>query len=127
MNNMILIMVSKNTGYISKFLKRADKAIDDGVKKADEIIEDAVEFGGMAASQAKKTSAELQSRAKKEQASLKKKGLKKINDGIAATKQMTSNTEKDLDTLEKLGKLRKDGVITEKEFQAKKKKILGRI
>jgi len=37
------------------------------------------------------------------------------------------NTEDDLATLEKLGKLRKSGVITEKEFQAKKKKILGRI
>ena len=40
---------------------------------------------------------------------------------------MTSNAENDLELLEKLGKLRKSGVITEKEFQAKKKKILGRI
>jgi len=42
-------------------------------------------------------------------------------------KKITSNVDEDLATLEKLGKLRKSGVITEKEFQAKKKKILGRI
>ncbi len=44
----------KKTGHIERFLKRADKAIDEGVKKADEILDDAVEFGGMAAGQAKK-------------------------------------------------------------------------
>jgi len=44
-------MVTKKIrpGYIEKFLKRADKAIDDaveeGIKRADEIVADAVEFG----------------------------------------------------------------------------------
>ena len=117
----------KNAGYIEKFLKKADGAIDDGIKKADEILEDAVEFGVMAAGQAKKTGTELQDRAKKEKTSLKRQGIKKINDGISAARNVTSNTDRDLETLEKLGKLRKAGVITEKEFQAKKKKILARI
>ena len=49
----------KGTGYIEKFLKKADKAIEDGVKRADEVLEDAVELGVMAASQAKKTSGEF--------------------------------------------------------------------
>lgn len=121
-------MASKrDTGYIEKFLKRADRAIDDGIKKADEVLEDAVEFGAMAAGQAKKTSAELQKRAKKERANLKTQGIKKINEGISAAKQAASSTDRDLATLEKLGKLRKAGVITEREFQAKKKKILSRI
>ena len=40
---------------------------------------------------------------------------------------MTSNTHEDLETLKKLGKLRNSEVITEKEFQAKKKKILDKI
>lgn len=117
----------KNTKYIERFLQKADKAIDDGIKKADEAIGDAVEFGGLAADQAKKTSAELQKRAKQGQSNIKKQGLKKINDGIESAKQITSNTERDLDILEKLGSLRESGVITEKEFQAKKKKILARI
>ena len=42
-------------------------------------------------------------------------------------KKVTTNTHDDLEILKKLGKLRKSEVITEKEFQAKKKKILGRI
>ena len=63
----------------------------------------------------------------KEREALQKRGEKKIKEGIAAAKKATSNTSEDLATLEKLGKLRKAGVITEKEFQAKKKKILGRI
>ncbi len=35
--------------------------------------------------------------------------------------------KEDLETLAKLGELRKAGIITESEFQSKKKKILGRI
>ena len=117
----------KKIGHIEKFLKRADKAIDDGIKKADEVLEDAVEFGAMAAGQAKKTSFELRRKAEKESKSLKKKGIEKINDGISAAKSATSNADEDLKTLERLGKLRKTGIITEKEFQEKKKKILKRI
>ena len=123
-----LTMASKkDAGYIGRFLKRADRAIDDGVKKADDILEDAVEFGSMAAGQAKKASSDLHSRARKEQANLKTEGIKKINKGIRAAKQATTTTEHDLETLEKLGKLREAGIITEREFQAKKKKILERI
>ena len=117
----------KNTGHIEKFLKKANKAIDEGIKKADEILDDAVEFGGMAAGQAKKTSFELRRRAEKESEFLKKKGAAKLNEGILAAKNATSNVEGDLKTLEKLGKLKKSGVLTEKEFQEKKKKILARI
>lgn len=120
-------MASKKEGYIEKFLKKADKAIQDGVKRADEVLEDAVEFGTMTAKQAAQVSKELRSQAKKERDELQKKGIKKINEGIIAAKGVTSSIEQDLATLEKLGKLRKAGVITEKEFQAKKKKILGRI
>ena len=137
--HITLIMATKrNSGYIEKFrkkasdaiddgVKKASVAIDDGIKKADDILDEAVEFGAMAAGQAKKTGAELHSKAKKEKDNLKKRGAKKINEGITAAKNATSNTEQDLATLEKLGKLRKAGVITEKEFQAKKKKILARI
>ena len=118
---------SKKGGYIDKFLKRADKAIQEGVKKADEVLEDAVEFGSMTAQQAAKTSKELRNQAKKEREALQKRGAAKINESILSAKKITSNADDDLKTLEKLGKLKKSGVITEKEFQAKKKKILDRI
>ena len=68
-----------------------------------------------------------QTKRKKESESLQKKGLAKINEGLSSAKKMTANSEEDLKMLEKLGKLRKSGVITQKEFQEKKKKILSRI
>ena len=120
-------MGNKKGGYIDKFLKKADKAIQEGVKKADEVLEEAVEFGSMTAKQASKASKELRNQAKKEREELHKKGIKKINEGISTAKKITSNTHDDLEILKKLGKLRKAEVITEKEFQAKKKKILDRI
>lgn len=120
-------MEEKKGGYIDKFLKKADEAIQEGVKKADEVLEEAVEFGTMTAKQAAKTSKALRNQAKKERDTLQKKGIAKINEGISNAKKITRNTQDDLETLEKLGKLRKSGVITGKEFQAKKKKILDRI
>ncbi len=119
--------IAKKGGYIEKFLKKADKALQEGVKKADEVLDDAVELGVMSAKQAGKTSKELRSQPKKERKTLQKRGIKKIKGGILSAKNVTFNTNEDLETLKKLGKLRKNGVITEKEFQAKKKKILDRI
>ena len=118
---------TKKGGYIEKLLKKADKALQEGVTKADKVLEDAVELGIMTGKQASKTSKELRNQAKKERKSLQKRGIEKINEGVSAAKSATSNTQNDLDILKKLGKLRKSEVITEKEFQAKKKKILGRI
>jgi len=120
-------MKDKKGGYIDKFLKQADKAIKEGVKKADEALEEAVEFGKITAKQASKKSKELRNQAKKERDALQKKGMKKITDGITNAQKVTSNAHDDLEILKKLGKLRREEVITEKEFQAKKKKILDRI
>lgn len=117
----------KKEGYIGRFLKKADKAIDEGIRRADEALEDAVEFSTMTAKQAAQKSKELRKQAEKERKQIQKKGAKKISEGISAAKGITENSEDDLELLAKLGKLRKSGVITEKEFQAKKKKILGRI
>jgi len=119
--------IAKKGSYIEKFLKKADKALQEGVKKADEVIDNAVELGVMTAKQAGKTSKEFRNQAKKERQALQKRGIKKISEGISAAKNVTSNTSEDLDTLKKLGKLRTNGIITEKEFQTKKKKILDRI
>ncbi len=118
---------AKKGGYIEKLLKKADQALQEGVKKADQVLDDAVEIGIMTAKQASKTSKEFRNKAKNEKEALQKRGVEKINKGITAAKSVTSNTENDLETLKKLGKLRKAEVITEKEFQAKKKKILDRI
>ena len=71
---------------------------------------------------------------KKSMASRKKSDELTIDECIAAAKKFIPDVENlgireilDLKKLEKLGKLRKDEVITEKEFQTKKKEILKRI
>ena len=126
-------MVTKKIrpGYIEKFLKRADKAIDDaveeGIKRADEIVADAVEFGKIASKEAQKKSIELKKIARIEGDKLKAEGERRINKNVAKVKKMTSSGRNDLETLAKLGELRKAGILTEKEFQSKKKKILKRI
>ncbi len=55
-----------------------------------------------------------------------KRGKKRRQSGISAAKKKTSflMLKKSLDLVEKLGDLRERGMLSEKEFQAKKKEIL---
>lgn len=53
-----------------------------------------------------------------------KRGIKR---GIKASKKIKSSSQKNLDLLEKLDALKKEGIITDKEFRQKKKKILEKI
>ena len=121
----------KKPGYIEKFLKRADKAIDSavnqGIKRADEILEDAVELGKITSKEAQKKSQELKKQAEKESKKLKVQGEKRLGESIDAAKKMTASKGDAIETLAKLGELRKAGIITEKEFRAKKKKLLSQI
>lgn len=121
----------RQPGYIEKFLKRADKAVDEalsqGVRRADEILADAVELGKIAAKEAERKSRELRKQAKIESERLKSKGEKEVIKGISFAKRLASTSKEDLETLVKLDELRKAGIITEREFQEKKKKILSRI
>jgi transcription initiation factor IIF auxiliary subunit len=114
-------------GYIGKFLKRADKAIEDGIQRADDILEDAVDLGKIAAVDAQKKSKELRKLANIEKEKIKSKGSKIIEKSIKLQKGLMSSSEQDLKLLAQLDKLQKDGVITKKEFEAKKKKILDRL
>lgn len=121
----------KQPGHIEKFLKRADKAVDEalnqGVKRADEILADAVEFGKIAAKEADQKSREFRKQAKIESDRLRSMGEQELTKGVSYAKRLASTSKSDLETLVKLDELRKAGIITEKEFQAKKKKILSRI
>ena len=124
----------KKRGYISKFLDTADKAIQDGVKKADEALDAGIELGIISAKQARveakrlrkeaeKEAAKLQKKAEIEANKIKNKSEKRIKTKIAALKQSPS-PEENLRILEKLGKLKKAGIISQKEFQQKKKQLL---
>ncbi|RNJ78283.1 MAG: SHOCT domain-containing protein [Nitrosopumilus sp. H8] len=113
--------------HIERLLKKADAALQDGIKKADRVLDEATALGAITAKQAARTSRGIHARAKKERDSLKSRSMGNISRGVSAAKKMASSTQDDLEILERLGMLRKNKVITEKEFQAKKKKILGRI
>ena len=77
---------------------------------------------------AKEKTQELRALAKSKGSKVSKKIRtkgKEITDSIVDTKLISS--EKNLKILEKLGELNKKGIITNKEFQEKKKEILKRI
>ncbi len=133
-------------GYISKFLKKADEAIgasiknadkafQDGIKKADEALDAGIDLGIISKKQARKEAQryrkvaqirvmQLQKQAEKEANRLKNESRKKIKEKLATVKIKSSSRKETLLILEKLGRLRKTGIITEKEFQKKKKELL---
>ena len=113
--------------YIDSFLKRADKAVQDGVKKADEVLDSAVDLGAMTAKQAAQAAADLHAKAQMEKEELQKRSAEKLGRAAVPAGGAVPGAGDDLDVLERLGRLRKAKVITEREFQSKKKKILDRI
>ncbi len=83
----------------------------------------------MHAELAKKKTRELRSKAKNRSSKVSKKILSKkeeLSNSIKDTNRFASS-ERNLTILEKLGELNKKGIITNKEFQDKKKEILKRI
>jgi hypothetical protein len=58
---------------------------------------------------------------------LKKATLKSIEESIAATRKSVTSGDKNLEILKKLAELKAAGIISEQEFEAKKKEILDRI
>jgi hypothetical protein len=85
-------------------------------QKADEARKAGLELGKIAAEQA-------QTQGKR----FTKEGKKRFDESIASAKKMGSSSEESLKLLAELGKLKKTGVITEAEFQQKKKELLARI
>lgn len=54
-------------------------------------------------------------------------GKKRLDESIAAARKMSSSGQESLRLLEELGKLKKEGVITDAEFKQKKKELLERV
>jgi hypothetical protein len=55
------------------------------------------------------------------------KGKESLDKGIASAKRSTVSKTESIELIEKLGKLKESGLITEKEFQQKKKQLLENI
>jgi len=72
-------------------------------------------------------SEEIVKQAKKKGYEISESILQKSGMLKSKLKKRTQSKQKNLDLLEKLGALKKAGIITNKEFQEKKKKILSKI
>jgi Short C-terminal domain len=56
-----------------------------------------------------------------------KRGVESIEKGITSAKKTLTSSDEIITLIERLGKLKDAGLITEKEFQAKKKELLDKI
>jgi hypothetical protein len=114
-------LARKKTQEFGKMAKK-HKLVDDVTReKSDEIIKHAKKKGYEISESIIKKSGRLRSKLRK---STKLGVQKSINVGKKLKKP---SKQKHLDLLEKLAGLKKAGIITDKEFQAKKKKILSKI
>ena len=113
-------LARKKTKEIGKMATK-HKLVDDVTKqKSEEIIKQAKKKGFEVSEKIAKKGESIGTKLR----NTTKSGVKK---GITVTKNIKTPTEKNLEVLEKLGELKKKGIITNKEFQEKKKKILSKI
>ena len=90
--------------------------LDNLAKKADELKDKSIELGKMAA---------------KEAGELGERIDDVVDDGLDAAKKMrpqsSESKNETIDLIERLAKLKEQGIINEKEFNAKKKDLLDKI
>lgn len=58
---------------------------------------------------------------------LRERGIESIKEGIGAARKGSLSSDKNIELLKKLAELKSEGIISEEEFEAKKKEILQRI
>lgn len=113
-------LAHKKTRELSQMAKN-HKLVDDVTRqKSEEIIKEAKKKGYAISEKIYLKGSNLGSR-------LKKKTKSGIKAGFEAGKNIKTSKHTNLDLLKKLGDLQKAGIITNKEFQEKKKKILSKI
>ena len=113
-------LAKKKTKELGRMAKRK-KLVDDVTKqKSQEMINQAKKKGYKISESIVKKSGLFGSKLKKGTAT----GVQK---GIQAGKGIAPSSKERLELLEKLGELKKAGVITQREFNQKKKKILEKI
>ncbi|NQV40303.1 MAG: hypothetical protein HQ505_07195 [Nitrosopumilus sp.] len=109
-------LAKKKTRELGSMAKK-HKIIDDVTRqKSEEIIK-----------HAKKKGYDISEKIAARGSILGSKLKKKTKSAIKSGKNLKSSPSKNLDLLKKLGDLQKAGIITHKEFQEKKKKILSKI
>ena len=113
-------LAKKKTKELGSMAKK-HKLVDDVTRqKFEEIIKHAKKKGY-------KISEKITIKGSSLKSKLKKKTKSGIESGLKAKKKFKSSGHEELDLLKKLGDLQKAGIITKKEFDEKKKKILSKI
>ena len=113
-------LARKKTQELGQMAKK-HKLVDDVTRqKSEEVIKQAKKKGYQISEKIITKSSALKTR-------LRKGAKTGMQGSVNAGKKLGASTQKELDLLEKLGELRKAGIITNKEFQEKKKKILSKI
>ena len=93
----------------TEFLDKLLESVDDAKKKGQKI-------GKLAKIRGVKLSQRVKSRAKKT-----------VSKKITKAKRIIRSSDDNVELIKKLGELKKAGIITSKEFQAKKKQLLDKI
>ena len=93
----------------AEFLDKLLESVDDAKKKGQKI-------GKLAKIRGVKLSQRVKLRAKKT-----------VSKKITKAKRMIRSSDDNVELIKKLGQLKKSGIITNKEFQAKKKQLLDKI
>jgi len=93
----------------TEFLDKLVESVDDAKKKGQKI-------GKLAKIRGIKLSQRVKSRAKKT-----------VSKKIAKAKQLVRSSDDNVELIKKLGELKKAGIISNKEFQTKKKQLLDKI
>ncbi len=106
----------RKSNQLTNMAKRKKLIGDVTKQKSEEIIQ-----------QARKKGFKISESLLKKGNVLQSKMIKSAKRGIKVSKNLKQSPEKNLVLLGKLGKLKKAGIITDKEFKEKKKKILKRI
>lgn len=109
-------LAKRKSSQLTKMIREKKLISDVTRQKSEEIIH-----------QARKKGFKISESLFKKGTTLQLKMKKGAQQGIRASKNLKSSPTKNLELLTKLGKLKKAGIITEKEFQENKKKILKRI
>jgi len=113
-------LAKKKTNKLSKMAKKHKIISDLTIKKSEEIIKQAKKKGYTLSGKIAKKSSSIGS-------ILKKNTKSGIQSGINAGQTLKTSKQSKLELIEKLAELQKADIITKKEFQEKKKKILSQI
>ena len=113
-------LARKKTQELGQMAKK-HKLVDDVTRqKSEEVIRQAKKKGYQISEKIVTKSSALKTK-------LRKGAKTGIQGSVNARKKLGTSAQKELELLEKLGELHKAGIITNREFQEKKKKILSKI